>query len=58
MNGWEFQDGMYFASRNSNGNASIKCIPYSWPGMAGYAPSYMTGWVSGCGVSNTSNCKK
>ncbi len=60
MNGWEFQDGMCYASGNSAGNPSTQCSAYSWPGMSGYSDgpnSDMSGWVSACGVSNTSNCK-
>ena len=60
MNGWEFQDGMCYASGNSDGNTSTQCSPYSWPGMSGYSDgpnSQMIGWRNGCGVNNTSNCK-
>jgi hypothetical protein len=58
MNGWEFQNGMCFASGNSNGNASTRCNGYSWPGMTSYSQNDMFNWVNGCGVSDTPNCIK
>jgi hypothetical protein len=60
MNGWEYQNGMCYASGNASGNASTACSPYSWSGMAAYSGGLdgdMARWVKGCGVSNTSNCK-
>ena len=40
MNGWEFQNGMCFASGNSNGNASTRCSAYSWPDTKKYIRLY------------------
>jgi hypothetical protein len=63
MNGWEYQNGNCYASGNSNGNASTKCSPYSWNGMAAYSDdqydpkSDMRQWVNGCSVGNSQNCK-
>ena len=57
MNGWEYQNGMCYASGNANGSASTKCSAYSWPGMSDYSQPAMNDWVSGCSVGNSQNCK-